>query len=434
MSKDRQQSRVLLVAVALTFLLGGACAGGVCVHRWWQGRLAKGEFVNTSTAEGPPGGAGQNEPPAALIRVDTARVEEVRPEKRIVGRLHEVRKATLASEVRGKIIAMNVREGSPVVANTTVIASVDKVWLDLSIDRQTARIEAAKAQLRKEKHNLDRLTMVHQRGAATDFEYADQMAAHDNKQAELKEAEVALKELREQRGRVGIVSPFDGWVTVRHAELGQWVSPGSAVVDVISRGEVYAVMNIPESLVNGLSIGMKVPVRIDALGDTPTGTISSITPYGPMASRTYPVRVTLGDDGGRFKVGMSTTATFPAGAKQKRIMVSRDAVLIKPDGATVWVVRPGQSMTATAVPVDVVARVGERFAVAPVTPEGRRLLADAATVVVEGAERLRPDQAVRFMDDKTAKAEWIGSTGDGGDSDTHRAPTTGPASKPTPNQ
>ena len=419
MPKDRQQSRVLLVAVALTFLLGGAVAGGVSVHKWWQGRLTDDEFVKTLTGpDGGPAGAGDTGPPAALIRADKARLEAIRPEKRVVGRLQEVRKVTLASEVKGKVVAMNVREGSPVVGGETVIASIDNVWLDLSIARQTAQIEAIKAQLRKEKHNLTKLAALYKRGAATDFEHADQQATADHKAAELKAAEAALEEFAEQRRRVGIVAPFDGWVTLRHAEKGQWVNPGTAVVDIISRGEIYAVMNVPESLVNALSLGMPISVTIDALGETRTGTISSITPYGATASRTYPVRVTLVDDGGRLKVGMSTTATFPASAKRKQVMVPRDAVLIKPDGATVWVVRPGEPMTAAAVPVDVVARVGERFAVEPVTAEGHGLLVDAATVVVEGAERLRPDQAVKFMDERTAKAKWIGSTA--------------PASKPTP--
>ena len=79
-------------------------------------------------------------------------------------------------------------------------------------------------------------------------------------------------------------------------------------------------------------------------------------------------------------------------------MVSRDAVLIKPDGATVWVVSGEDPKRAYPAPVEVVGRVGGRYAVAPLTPDARALLGDAATVVIEGAERLRPKQAVRLME------------------------------------
>jgi RND family efflux transporter MFP subunit len=397
--EDRQQGRILLVAVALTFLLGGACAGGAFVHMWWQGRLVDEEFLKTLTGPaGPAGGGGPEAQPAALVRVDKARVEEVRPERRLVGRLREVRRTTVSSEITGKMVAMNVREGSPVVADKTVIASIDKVWLDLAMAQQSAHIDVIQAELRKEKHNLERLTDLLARGVATDHEHTEQLAAHDQKQAALKEARVALEDLQEQRKRVDVIAPFDGWVTVRHADRGQWLTPGSAVVDLVSRGEIYAVMNVPESLVNGLTLGMEISVRIDALGETRPGRIGSITPYGSTASRTYPVRVVLDDGGGRLKVGMSTTAVFPAGEKRKRIMVSRDGVLVKPDGATVWVVRPSEPPTAAAVPVEVTARVGERFAVEPITAAGRGLLVDAATIGIEGGERLRPGQAVRVMD------------------------------------
>ncbi|MEW6356465.1 MAG: efflux RND transporter periplasmic adaptor subunit [Planctomycetota bacterium] len=411
MSKERQQGRIFLIAVALTFLLGGAYGGGVGVNRWWRSRVADPEFIKKLTPEGKsegPGAGSPAQPPGALVRVGQARVEEVCPETRVVGRLAELRKVTVASEITGNIVAMDVYEGSPVAGGKTVIASIDKVWLDLAIAKQKARIEVIKAQLRRERDNLQRLTALSERGVAPDREQTDQLAAYDQRQAELKEAEVTLQDLEEQRRRIDIVAPFDGWVVLRHAELGQRLSPGSPVVDIVSRGDIYAVMNVPESLVNRLEIGMDIPVMIEPLGEARSGRLHSITPYGSKASRTYPVRVVLSDKEGKLKAGMSVTATFPVGAKQKQIMVSRDAVLIKPDGSIVWIVRPGEPMTAVPAPVEIAARVGDRFAVEPLTSEGRELLVDAAMVVIEGAERLRPNQAVRLMDAKSAEAKSPG--------------------------
>jgi len=397
-SKDIQQRRILLVAVALTFLLGGAGAGGWAVHRWWNRRLADPEFVRTlqngDGQDGPHAGGG---PRAVPVRVDRARLEIVQPEQAIVGRLAEVRRATVSSEVEGKVLTMDVREGSPVVGGKTVLARVDGVWLEMSVTRQTARIEVISAQLRKAKHNLDKIKMLFDRGAATDHEYTDQRATYDQRDAELKEAQVALKDLKEQLSRTSIIAPFDGWVTARHAEVGQWLSRGSPVVSVVSRGEVYALMHVPESVVNQLTVGLEIPVTIDALGRTVRGKIHSITPDGAKASRTYPVRVALDDRGGRLKVGMSTTGTFPTGERRRRIMVSRDAVLIKPDGSTVWVVDDEDPKRAHPAPVEVVGRVADRYAVAPLTGAARAMLTDEAMVVVEGAERLRPKQAVRFL-------------------------------------
>ena len=409
MSEDRHQSRVVVAAVALTFLLGGAGIGAWGVHVWWQGRVADPDWQAGHKGAGGASTkpAGQ---PAAPVRVGEARRETVRPEKLLVGRLHEVHRTTIGSEVEGKVLAVNVEDGSPVEAGKTVLASIDKTWLRLAKLKQQAHIEVIDAELRKEKANLDRLEKSRQRKVTTEREYGDQLATYEQKVAELKEAQAALEDLGEQWKRLDITAPFSGWVIRRHVEAGQWLSRGSPVVDIVSRGRIYAEMNVPESLVNGLERGMPIDITVDALGRTFPGKIAAITPYGATASRTYPVRVELSDQNGLLMVGMSTTAVFPAGRSQEQITVSRDAVLIKPDGATVWVACKGEPMTASPVPVEVVTRVGDRYAVEPLDPAGRDLLGHGAQVVLEGAERLRPGQAIRHMDRDLANAKWLGET------------------------
>jgi len=269
---------------------------------------------------------------------------------------------------------------------------------------------------------------------ATDFEYSEQLAAHDQRQAELSEAQVTLKDYEVKRGRVDVIAPFDGWVTLRHAEQGQWLNEGSSVVDIVSRGEIYALVNVPESLVNRLTLGLEIPVTIDVLGETVTGRIGSITPDGSQASRSYPVRVVLNDLAGRLKVGMSVTATFPEGDRQKHLLVSRDAVLVKPDGSTVWVVRGEAELSALPAPVDIVGRVGNRYAIRGESEQARLLLSDGCSVVIEGAERLRPAQAVRLMDPRLAEAKPVlaaGAAAKGAAAATK--PATAPAApSPTP--
>ncbi len=436
MSEQRQQHRVRAAALAMTALLGGLFGGGYWMHGWWQGQLKNPEFLKVLAQNGGgPEGAGA--PPAAataLVRVGRASLEPAMLERRLVGRLVAVQRATVSSEVAGKVLSMDVREGNPVTGGKTVIAAIDPVWLDLSIDKQEAHIKAIQAQLRKDSDNLKRLKGLFDRGVATDFEYSEQLAAHDQRQAELSEAQVTLKDLKVKRGRVDVIAPFDGWVTLRHAEQGQWLNEGSSVVDIVSRGEIYALVNVPESLVNRLTLGLEIPVAIDVLGQTATGRIGSITPDGSQASRSYPVRVVLDDLKGRLKVGMSVTATFPEGDRQTRLLVPRDAVLIKPDGSTVWVVQGEAELVAQPAPVDIIGRVGNRYAIRGQSEQARLLLSDGSSVVIEGAERLRPAQVVRLIDPRLADAKPVLAVGAGAGSTaaTVKTATAPAASSPTP--
>lgn len=274
MLEDKQQNRVVVAAVALTFLLGGGGAGAWGVHLWWQGRLADPAWQEAQKSKI----ADDVKPidrPAAPVRVGEARYESVRAEKMLVGRLHEIHRTTIGSEVEGKVLAVNVEEGSPVEAGKTVLASIDKTWLRLAKLKQQASIEVISAQLRKEKTNLDRLEKFRQQKVTTEREYSDQLAAYEQKVAELKEAQAVLDNLVEKWKRLDITAPFSGWVIRQHVETGQWLSPGSPVVDIVSRGQIYAEINVPESLVPGLKHGMTINVTIDALGRTFPGKIAS---------------------------------------------------------------------------------------------------------------------------------------------------------------
>ena len=48
-----------------------------------------------------------------------------------------------------------------------------------------------------------------------------------------------------------------------------------------------AFLMVPESVVNLIRVGQEMRIRIDALDEQFTGTVVSITPYGPTASRTF---------------------------------------------------------------------------------------------------------------------------------------------------
>lgn len=189
-------------------------------------------------------------------------------------------------------------------------------------------------------------------------------------------------------------------MVAKHAELGSHVTVGTPLVEIISSGQLDARLMVPESAVNLLEEGEHIAIRIDPLKEEVEGTVVSVTPYGPTASRTFPVRVRLDDQQGRLKVGMSVTASIPTGPERESLVVSRDAVLVRPDGATVWVAMAGEQ-PATAevqpVPVTVSDRMRDQYAIEPETASGQQLLVDGATVVIEGLERLMPGQVVRIV-------------------------------------
>ena len=109
----------------------------------------------------------------------------------------------------------------------------------------------------------------------------------------------------------------------------------------------------------------------------------------------------LDDQDGRLKVGMSVTAQIATGLEREALVVTRDAVLVRPDSSTVWVALPhgdGEMAEVQPVPVTIGARMRDECAVEAETDAGRTLLVAGAAVVIEGAERLMPGQQVRIVE------------------------------------
>jgi len=397
---------VLIGSLSLSALLAGGFVSGLVVWRVSQDKMEDADFLQkqldrlSANQEGPGGPEGG---PPSLVRVSVAERKVIQPQRPIVGRLVEVRKVTVASEVTGKIVEMPVEEGTPVVVGETVLARVDDVWCRLAADR-------CRAQLKYEELELERLQELTDKRAISESEL-------ESKQATVDELRAGLEEEEERIERSTILAPFDGTVVTKHVELGGHVSPGDPIVEVVSRGQVEARLLIPESAINLIAVGQVLPVWIDPLGEEVAGEVVSLTPYGPTASRTFPVRVRLDDQEGRLKVGMSVTASIAIGAEREALVVSKDAVLVRPDGSTVWVAllqAEPETAEVQPVPVTITARMPGEYAVEPETGEGRELLVAGAQVVVEGAERLLKGQQVGIDRPKGGPAEAADRRGSGG--------------------
>ncbi|NLF72006.1 MAG: efflux RND transporter periplasmic adaptor subunit [Candidatus Anammoximicrobium sp.] len=415
MNESRQRWLVLLASLGFSALLLGGLAGGWAVWRTLHEQLQDPNFLNQQLERvAPQGGEAAKPAPPALIRVSVAERKKIQPQRSIIGRLVEVRKVTVASEVTGKIVDLPVDQGTPVSAGQTVLARVDDVWSRLAAERSKAQVASAKArrasaqaQLAYQQAELRRETRLSQTNVVTDSELESRQASVQDLEAKAAEAEaaqaeaeVALAEETERMSRSVILAPFDGTVVEKRAELGGYVSPGNPIVDIVSRGQVDAQLMVPESMVNLIELEQSLPIRIDALAEEVRGTVVSVTPYGPGASRTFPVLVRLDDQGGRIKVGMSVTASIATDSQREALVVSRDAVLVRPDGSTVWVAVPAEQsedIRVQPVPVTISARMPTEYAIEPETDTGRRLLTAGTKVVIEGAERLTPGQQIRIV-------------------------------------
>jgi RND family efflux transporter MFP subunit len=356
--------------------------------------------------------------PPSLVRVDTARKELINTIRPFHGKLLEVQLARISTEVSGLVVALPIEVGQKVKGGETLIAQIDKTWLELTIAQTEAEIKILEKQYAFQLSESERIESLALSRAVSESELNNQRTLVEQFRQNLEKANIANREAKEKLKRTTILAPFDGYVIRRETGLGELLAPGTSIAEIVSLGFIDARVTVVEEYINHIKIGDEMPIIIDELGIKVVGKVHSIVPYDLMAPRSFPVIVRLEDRNGELKVGMSATALVAITDPNEEIVVSKDAVLMKPDGSTVWVaVKPptqtqsndptsqnnnsavtdGNSTTLIAkpIPVKITAEGINTYGVEPETEEGQKLLVAGAKTVIEGAERLIPDQQIQ---------------------------------------
>lgn len=292
------------------------------------------------------------------------------------------------------------------------------------IEQAHARMEAARATLEFSEKKLERTrSLVEQRAVNLEQLQDDASVAERSRQL-LREAQAAHKlvvegprkeKVAQARARVEIAheevlrledqldkhtmrAPFDGYVVAEHTEVGQWISQGELVAEVIEIAEVDVEAPAPEAFVPRLRVrgksqaGTPAIVRVDALGDAEfPGELTAIVPQADLKSRNFPIKVRLknatGPDGlPLLKPGMMASVEFSFSGEESAVLVPKDALKIEGRKRTVYVFEPdaGEPMNGRVRETSVVlgAALGGMI-------EVRGKVQPGELVVVEGNERLR---------------------------------------------
>lgn len=75
-----------------------------------------------------------------------------------------------------------------------------------------------------------------------------------------------------------LVAPVNGVVVAKPVSVGDLVSPGQPVLQVVDLGQLWVTANVDESAISRVDVGQTVEVHVDALGKDLKGTVMAITP------------------------------------------------------------------------------------------------------------------------------------------------------------
>lgn len=271
--------------------------------------------------------------------------------------------------------------------------------LELDAELEEAAYEQAKAQTAQAAAEVE--------DAKRRLRIAESLAKRDygpQNEVEARQAEVEIDTAThqgfkaEQKRRMAILerhklpAPYDGVISKRMAEVGQWVNPGTAVFELVAMRDFRVDVPVPQDYYARLREGADVDIEIDALpGEKVPAKIGALIPVSDPDARTFTLRVLPSRDDIPITPGMSARVLVNLDTGRRDVAVSRDALIRYPDGrVTVWVLREdGDKVSVTERRVEIGLAFDGLVQVLSGLKEGER-------VVVRGNESLREGQTVRL--------------------------------------
>jgi HlyD family secretion protein len=242
------------------------------------------------------------------------------------------RRATISSKITGKVIAVYVEEGKPVVAGQ-VLARLDDSTARAALALAVAQASAAKHAARESEAHLTeaRLTLARQTQLLKDGFGAQ--AAVDQARAEVdgtlariaslvEQVTVAQRQVELQQTDLDntvIRAPFSGVVISKDAQAGEMVSPVSAgggftrtgICTIVDMRSLEIEVDVNESYLNRVRSGQDVSAVLDAYPDWQIpARVITIVPTADRQKATVLVRIGFNALDPRILPDMGVKVTF----------------------------------------------------------------------------------------------------------------------------
>jgi RND family efflux transporter MFP subunit len=302
------------------------------------------------------------------------------------------RSARLSTATAGLVTVLHIDEGSQVSADD-ILLELDPVlaqsqWQSTQASADVARLAAADStrRLKEARVLIPQKSIAESAVRDLEAEVAQDSADFQRAKAEASYAKGILD-------RHQLRAPFNGVVSAKQTELGEWVTPGQPVLTLVATQGLRMDFPVAEDYLADVTLQTPASYNLgDGARDARPGIVTTVVPVTDPGARTFLLRIEPSETDSRMIPGMSARAHLTLATGRNGLTVPRDAILNYPDGrVVVWVVQSGadgpqvsETLVTTGVVFDGNVEILEG-------------LSAGAQVVVQGNEALQNGQRVTIL-------------------------------------
>lgn len=234
---------------------------------------------------------------AALLSAGVLAAPVSPPVKSIRVLVAAEQESVLASQMAGRIDAVNVKLGSAIKAG--------QVLLKFNCEEQDAHLKMANAEFYGAQQTYESKVKLQAMQSVAEIDVQQAGAAAQKSKAQIQLYQAQLKQCT-------IVAPFSGTVTRLLAKPYASVNIGQPLIEIVNAGKMKVQLNVPSLWLSWLKPGQPFTVQIDETGKAYDAKVQRINGRVDAVSQSIEIEGDVLGNPANLLPGMSGVASFPA--------------------------------------------------------------------------------------------------------------------------
>lgn len=222
----------------------------------------------------------------------------------IYGTTMPFKKAVISTKVGGIIDLVPDIEGVKVKSGEVIIM-INKRDFELSADVLRKQVKLSEISSEHASIESKRMLELYSQKAASAQARDNAVFAKDSAYASLELTRSNLRLAEKAIEDASIIAPFDGIVSKKYLNAGEYVDKGKPVVEIVNIDTIKAHFKVPEKYIDKVKLGGKIRITLEHYPNkTFTGEIYAVNPMGDSSTHSFEIVATINNIDHAIKAGM----------------------------------------------------------------------------------------------------------------------------------
>ena len=289
----------------------------------------------------------------------------------VPGSLLPFEETQIKAEVSGRIVKLNLEEGSTVKKGDLLVKLFDQD-LQAQLRKLTIQLQIAQKTVERQKELLT-ISGISQQ------EYDLSALAVDNLKADIESTRIAIS-------KTEIKAPYDGTIGLRNVSLGSYISPAEVITSIRQVNQLKLEFSIPEKYAKNIAKGYQILFRVDGGSKAHKATVIATEGSVEQTTRTLKIKAQVNQIDPELVPGTFAKVNLQLGNDAHAMLVPTQSVIPQARNKQIIVFRKDSA-------VFTVVETGIRDSAFVQVTKG---LQPGDTIVTTGLMAVRPNAKIRL--------------------------------------